>query len=430
MKLLLDNKNRLLCLKLKKLKKRKKRLKIALDEITLSKAYQTWKKFNQYKYKLTHTPIKLLKLIFKITFVLFYFFIIIIFFSLSYIIFLISRPFAKKIKIPPKYLKLNGVSFIIPTWNKKKMVLNCLKNLTIALESNSTGVKTEVIVIDNGSIDKTSPSIKLFIKKTKIPINLVTLSNNLGFAKAINLGVKQSKYNYVYLLNNDMMVAKDFFSKLIIFAQKIIRSNKNFFGIASQIFFYDKTKRREESGKTYTNFNPQIINVAHCVNLQNLQKNSLTAYPGGGASLINKYLFLKMGGYDHQAYIPLYCEDLDLGWNAWKSGFPSYFCHQSQVIHHHRSSTKNLNRDPNFYLYKNLLVFGLKNYNQPKNFLSHSFFYSLSTLPNPNHRYYAIEALKNLPNIFLSKIKTYKHATSIPELKLINFIDFENSKNV
>jgi GT2 family glycosyltransferase len=368
---------------------------------------------------------KYFKKIFKCLIPIIYFFLVTILFIISLIIKSIYSLFSHKISIKTNEKKIDGVSFIIPTWNKKDMVLTCIKLLDEHLSKEQPKIKKEIIVIENGSIDGSAEAIEKL--KTKIPIVLLKQKTNIGFARAINLGLKHSKYNYVYLINNDMEPQKGFFDSIIKSAQKLLKQKMDFFGISSQIFFFDPNKRREESGKTYSLPNSGYVSIAHYVQEEALTEFSPTLYPGGGSSLINKRYFQSIGGYDYKSFTPLYCEDLDAGFIAWKLGLPSYFDPNSKVIHHHRSSSVKLIQDPNYFMYKNWLVLVLKNFDSPKNILNHILLYPFKIVFSNSHTKYAIEAIKNLKNIFLSKIKLYKYTTINSDSSLINFPKFENN---
>lgn len=145
---------------------------------------------------------------------------------------------------------INGVSFIIPTWNKKDLVINCVQLLDKQLSQECPEIAKEIIVVENGSTDE---SYQALLKlKTKNPLIILKQEINLGFAKAVNLAVKQAKYNYIYLLNNDIEVQPGFFLEIITTANNLLQKNINFFGISSQIFFFDPSVKRVESGKTWT----------------------------------------------------------------------------------------------------------------------------------------------------------------------------------
>jgi len=173
-----------------------------------------------------------------------YFISTFLFFTISQLISLAFSLTRRKMQIHKGKLLLNGISFVIPTWNKKDMVVECVKHLDKISASENPTLRKEIIVIDNGSIDQTSEA--LLGLKTKTPLRVIRSSTNLGFARGINLGASKAKYNYLYLMNNDMIPKPKFISEIVKFANQLLKGNRPFFGISSQIFFYDSTKRREE----------------------------------------------------------------------------------------------------------------------------------------------------------------------------------------
>jgi len=373
--------------------------------------------------KMFFSPISLIKQILFKTFVPIYFIATILFFLLYKVCYFFISFFQNKLKIIEGRSKIDGISFIIPTWNKKDLVLNCVKNLDKVSSTECKDIPKEIIVIDNGSIDQSYEELKKL--KTKTSLNVVRSDTNLGFARGINLGASKAKYNYIYLMNNDMIPKPNLITEILKFGQNLLKNNKPFFGLSSQIFFFDPTKRREESGKNYYRPDFGYLYVAHVVNEVNLTDSSITGYPGGGSSLINKELFLKLGGYDSDLYLPLYDEDLDLGFIAWKFGFPSYFVPNSQIIHHHRSSSKKLAMDPNYYMFKNWVTFVLKNYDSLSLFLTHIFLFPFRMLSDQRFVTYAWENTKIIHKILYKKIMLSKYKRVYNDTELINFPKFE-----
>lgn len=93
------------------------------------------------------------------------------------------------------------VSIIIPTYNEKEVVDECLESL-----SKQTYVNLETIVVDDGSTDGTlflGHGIKLLKQEHKGP----------GAAR--NLGVKEAKGEILVFVDADMTFDKDFIEKLI-----------------------------------------------------------------------------------------------------------------------------------------------------------------------------------------------------------------------
>lgn len=320
-----------------------------------------------------------------------------------------------------------GVSFIIPTWNKMEMVINCVQLLDEYLSVEYPQIPKEIIIVENGSTDGSYEALKIL--KTKIPLKIFKQDSNIGFAKAINLAANETSYDYLYLINNDMEVQPGFFKNIIDTANNLLKKNIKFFGISSQIFFFDPKVTRLESGKTYTNFKNGKLLVGHELNPNNLKKVSLTAYCGGGSSLINKEIFTLLGQYDSRVYTPLYCEDLDLGFVAWKKGYPSFFCPDSHVIHHHRSSSKLLLTNPDYYLKKNYLAFCLKNFDTISLFFQLFLMYPLYIIFKKDYWKYLKDNLKNIASIIKSRKELSKIPNVYKDTDLVKFVDFEKNMN-
>lgn len=90
---------------------------------------------------------------------------------------------------------MNKVSIIIPVFNQLKMTMECLNDVI-----RTYGVKTEIIVVDDGSIEPINKVIPKLFPDVKLLIN----ENNMGFAKACNKGILASSHDLICLLNNDI----------------------------------------------------------------------------------------------------------------------------------------------------------------------------------------------------------------------------------
>ena len=105
-----------------------------------------------------------------------------------------------------EYLKL---SIIIVSYKVKYYLEQCLLSVRRAVE----GIDAEVIVIDNHSEDGTVDYIS-----TRFPeIKVIASTNNLGFSRANNKAIRQSKGDYVLLLNPDTVVGEDVLRRCIQF---------------------------------------------------------------------------------------------------------------------------------------------------------------------------------------------------------------------
>ena len=101
------------------------------------------------------------------------------------------------------------LSIIIVSYKVKYYLEQCLLSVRRAVE----GIDAEVIVIDNHSEDGTVDYIS-----TRFPeIKVIASTNNLGFSKANNKAIRQSKGDYVLLLNPDTVVGEDVLRRCVQF---------------------------------------------------------------------------------------------------------------------------------------------------------------------------------------------------------------------
>lgn len=93
------------------------------------------------------------------------------------------------------------LSIIIISWNVQEK----LKENLEALFKSKVDFEFEVFVVDNASSDD---SVKM-IKDNFPNVKLIENKDNLGFAKANNIAIKQASGEYILLLNPDMRVLDD-----------------------------------------------------------------------------------------------------------------------------------------------------------------------------------------------------------------------------
>ena len=101
------------------------------------------------------------------------------------------------------------LSVIIVNYNVKHFVEQCLFSVYKASE----GIKVEIFVVDNNSVDGSTTLIKEKFPEAILIENKI----NTGFSIANNQAIKLAKGEYVLLLNPDTVVQEDTFAKIIHF---------------------------------------------------------------------------------------------------------------------------------------------------------------------------------------------------------------------
>ena len=101
------------------------------------------------------------------------------------------------------------LSVVIVNYNVSHYLLQCVDSLSHALR----GTDSEVIVVDNHSRDNSVTLLRQYHPEVRIVENL----HNLGFAKANNIAIRQSRGEYVLLLNPDTIVSESVVKGVISF---------------------------------------------------------------------------------------------------------------------------------------------------------------------------------------------------------------------
>lgn len=104
------------------------------------------------------------------------------------------------------------LSIVIVSWNVKDL----LKRNLEAIFTSTQNISFEVFVIDNNSRDDTVEMIKKNFPKVKVMAN----TENLGFSKANNQGIKLSSGRHILLLNPDMRVKEGTLEKMVSWMDK------------------------------------------------------------------------------------------------------------------------------------------------------------------------------------------------------------------
>lgn len=91
------------------------------------------------------------------------------------------------------------VSVIVPVFNEEQTVETTLKTLL-----KSDHKEFEIVVVDDGSTDKTADMVRMWMKKDD-RIRLISKKNG-GKASALNLGMQESKAEYVVTIDGDTII--------------------------------------------------------------------------------------------------------------------------------------------------------------------------------------------------------------------------------
>ena len=133
------------------------------------------------------------------------------------------------------------VSVIIPTFNQEKYLGRCLRSL---MDQSMKRMDYEIIVVNDGSKDKTKFAANLF----KEEIKLINNKKNMGLPYSINKGILSAKGRYVVRVDSDDYVNKEFLN----IPYNFLSSNEELDAISCDYLLVDdkeKVIKRENSNK-------------------------------------------------------------------------------------------------------------------------------------------------------------------------------------
>ncbi|MFH1366772.1 MAG: glycosyltransferase family 2 protein [Patescibacteria group bacterium] len=231
----------------------------------------------------------------------------------------------------PKKVTIN-----IVTWNSRVYLPFCLTSIFQQKYRNFS-----VLVIDNGSSDGTIE----YIQKNFPEVKMLRNTQNLGYARAHNQGIKLTKSEFILIMNPDIILTPDYLNNIVLEADK--QPDFSFFGgkilkfhfkpeDLREIEFTDKIdsiglkpfKNRgftnEGEGQTDQGQNEAIKEIFGVTGgIIFIKRNDLE-----NLNLIGEY-------FDEDFFV--YKEDIDLAWRAQLLGIKSLYI-PSAVAYHHRQA--------------------------------------------------------------------------------------------
>lgn len=253
------------------------------------------------------------------------------------------------------------VSLVIVTYNSNKTIYDLLSSIKAI-----NNLIKEIIIIDNNSLFFNKNKISKISQKIKIIQN----KKNIGFAKAVNQGIKISKSDFILLLNPDTYLTDN----SIINTFNIILNDNNIGAIGGKIL-------NEKRINTYTaNSKPTFLTgLFEFTNLKKIfpnnkfsnqfwiEKNKIISKPIEVSSLCGAFLIFRKKiknelNLFNEKYF-LYLEDTDFGIKIRNQGYKVIFDPNSQVVHIGGVSSNNKYKTDLKSWYKSREIFFKKHLN-------------------------------------------------------------------
>lgn len=249
--------------------------------------------------------------------------------------------------IPIVTIKEPLVSVIIPTYNAKRIISECLDAVLKLDYSNF-----EILVVDDCSCDATFD----FVNKHYPDIKIIQTKKNSGFAASVNMGVRNSNGEIIALLNMDTVVRPGWLKPMT----TKLTGDASIGLVGSKILFPDGKTIQHAGGVLRKNGLAFHIGRGY-IDKGQFDKVREVDYVCGASLGIKRILLNKIGLLD-EFYKPLYYEDTDLAYRVKKAGKKVVYLPDSVLIHTENISTHGLSRRFYYFFHTNRLKFVLKNY--------------------------------------------------------------------
>lgn len=259
------------------------------------------------------------------------------------------------------------LSVIIVNYNVKYYLDQCIRSVLRAFEEMNT--PAEIIVVDNHSADGSVDYLEQRYPQKLFPmVRFVRSTHNLGFARANNIAIRQSRGEYVLLLNPDTIVGEDALKASVDFmdvhedagavgvrmlgaqGRRAMESRRGLptpmVSFFKMLGFCNRWPHHRLFGKYYMGYLPwnepsqiEVVSGAYCM----LRRKALDE-----VGLLDEDFFM-------------YGEDIDLSYRVLKGGYHNYYL-PVDILHYKGESTQKSSFRYVHVFYEAMLIFFRKHY--------------------------------------------------------------------
>jgi GT2 family glycosyltransferase len=253
------------------------------------------------------------------------------------------------------------LSVIIVNYNVKHFLEHCL----LSVEAACTNIQHEIIVVDNNSTDGS----RVFFNNKFSNVQFFWLEQNLGFAKANNYAIKQSKGEYVLFLNPDTIVGENTVTNCIQF----LRQQQNC-GAAGVRMIDGAGKFLPESKRNLPSplngffkalglaklFNTSTLFSAYYATQVAEKETKEVPVLAGAFMMLPKQALNQVKGFDEDFF--MYGEDIDLSYRLTKAALINFYIGSETIIHFKGESMPRQSKKFATAFYDATLLFVKKHY--------------------------------------------------------------------
>lgn len=204
-----------------------------------------------------------------------------------------------------------------------------------SVERTCVDVDYELILVNNASTDGTQAYLETLAKHPRVRI--IHNGENLGFAKANNIGARAAEGDLLAFLNNDLVLKAQWLPPML----KIFEEEARV-GVVGNVQLRADNGAVDHAGVI---FNLEGVGMHYGMDYPKWWLPKRAAYPAVTAAccLVRRQLFLSVGGFD-EGFLNGF-EDVDLCLRLGGGGYRHYVAGDSFVLHHVSASQGRLSAE-------------------------------------------------------------------------------------
>jgi N-acetylglucosaminyl-diphospho-decaprenol L-rhamnosyltransferase len=255
-----------------------------------------------------------------------------------------------------------SVRVVIVNWNTGVHLKACLES--VARSHRGLLTIEGVTVVDNASADDSATGLD----GLALPLDVISNSQNLGFAAACNQGAAGSEADYLLFLNPDTRVFPDTLEMVTQFMESEAAARIGICGVqvvddagAPMISCSRYPTLRVFVGKMtgLGRIFPRAF-PSHHLSAAETQRSGVVDQVIGAFYFVRRDLFEKLGGFDVRYFV--YFEDVDFALRAEQLGARSYFLKEARVVHVANVSSDQVPGTRLFYSLRSRVVYARRHW--------------------------------------------------------------------
>jgi len=220
------------------------------------------------------------------------------------------------------------LTVIVVNFNDKAHLQRSLSSV----EENAKGLAFEIIVVDNNSQDGSAE----FIEKNFPGVKLIRNKENVGFSRANNQAIRESRGEFILFLNTDTVLFPNALGLLL----EEMRANPQI-GALGPALLRDGNRYQVSFGKKVSFFSEIVqkffLNHYYRLLLKTFQEKREVGWLSAACLLMKRSVLAEAGLFDENFF--LYFEDIDLCLRIREKGWKLVFFPRARVFHEGGIST-------------------------------------------------------------------------------------------